>query len=177
MSGKKSAGKRKAPSSSTARNARARGSEDGVTRSESFDELCQKIECTKIDPGIAIEYADDATIHAVLGLPNSMAAQGNTPAASAAAFKAWFVGVVSAAHPQCRVPLLAGGFSDAHFEHLDIPEYNQVLGVLGSNAAIAWAHDCMVAVPPVSAGRFFGVSHKGRGFNQMDQFAIGPFRG
>ena len=75
-----------------------------------------------------------------------MVAQGPNPAASAAAFRAWFVGVVSAAHPQCRVPLLAGGFSDAHFEHLDIPEYDQVLNVLSSNAAVARANDCNFAL-------------------------------
>jgi hypothetical protein len=147
-------------------------------KGESFEELCQKIECTKIDPGIAIEYADDLAIHAVLGLPNSMVAQGPNPAASGTAFKAWFVAVVVTAHPQCRVPLLmTGGFSDAHFQHLDIPEYNQVLNVLSSNAAIAWANDCVLAIPPWSAGKFFGVSHKGRGFNQIDQITLGPFRG
>jgi hypothetical protein len=122
---------------------------------------------------IAVEYADDLAIHAVLGLPNSMVTQGNTPAASAAAFKAWFIKVVSAA----RVPLLAGGFSDAHFEHLDLGKYHQVLNVFSSNAAIAWANDCIVAVPPLSAGRFLGVSRIARGFNQIDQLPQGPFRG
>jgi hypothetical protein len=42
-----------------------------------------------------------------------------------------------------------------------------VLNVLSSNAAIAWANDCVLAIPPLSAGKFFGVSRKGRGVNAV----------
>lgn len=154
---------------------RASSSSPEQNQKETWESLVHKIKCSKEDPGIAIEYADDNTLHQVCALPNSLVPQGANAAASAVAFRTWMVEVITGICPNSAVPRTAGGFSDAHFQHLTLPEYAAVLNAFTGNTALPWNMDCLNQ--NFSAGRFFQVSHKGRGFNAMDEVQLGPFRG
>ncbi len=141
---------------------------------ESWETLVQKIECTEVDPGIAIEYADDAILHQILALPNSLLPQGVNASSSGVAFRAWIVGIITGIHPNSAVSLFAGGFSNAHFQHLTMPEYNAIINMIGGLAAVPWLNDCVIN--GLSAGRFICVTNGGRGFNAMDAIQVlGPF--
>ena len=58
--------------------------------------------------------------------------------------------------------LFAGGFSNAHFQHLTMPEYNAIINMIGGLAAVPWLNDCVIN--DLSAGRFICVTNGGRGF-------------
>jgi len=121
------------------------------------------------DPGLALEYGDDASIHAALGVTGSPVAQGATPAASAHALRAWVSATVfavrAAVGPQgAGVALLGGGFSDAHFHHLT--GANLAAIITAFTIPVAWAAGCQGL--GVSCGKLFFVTNEGTGSNQMN---------
>ena len=52
--------------------------------------VLKRISVTTNDPGICVEYSNDADIHAALQLPSSLVPAGATPALSALALRTWF---------------------------------------------------------------------------------------
>jgi hypothetical protein len=140
---------------------------------ESLEDLVQQIKCTKLDPGIAIVYADDYILHQILGLPNSPVAQGVTAVASGVAFRAWVVGIVAGIRPNSAVPLSTGGFSNSHFHRLTMPEYNAIVNSL---TVPSWQVDCLRN--GLSAGQFMCVYRRSRRSNAADVMeVVGPFLG
>ena len=129
----------------------------------------QAMVVTENDPGISIEWSDDAMLHACCGVPGSPVPQGATPAISAANMRAWFSALVNGIHPNAAV-----GGRAAFFHHLTMPEYNVVVTVLLSIAVnFAWGGALNAA--GLSAGRFYCVTAVGRGMNHADLLPLVPF--
>ncbi len=128
----------------------------------------QAMVVTENDPGIAIEWRDDATLHACCGVPGSPVPQGTMPAISAANIRCWFSALVNSIHPNS-----AGGGAE-FFDHLTLPEYHAVLIKLLAPAVSAIWLPRLFATD-LSAGRFYGVSATGRGSNHADVIPCVPF--
>ena len=128
----------------------------------------QAMVVTENDPGIAIEWRDDATLHACCGVPGSPVPQGTTPAISAANIRSWFSAIVNSIHPDAAV----GGGAE-FFDHLTFPEYNTVSNALHTPAVMEWYTPLKAA--GLSAGRFYGVTATESGMNHADVLRWVPF--
>ena len=128
----------------------------------------QAMVVTENDPGIAIEWSNDATLHACCGVPGSPVPQGATPAISAANMRAWFSALVNGIHPNAAV----GGGAE-FFHHLTMPEYTAVQNALYKPAVMVWYAPCVAT--GLSAGRFYCVTATGRGMNHADVVQCTPF--
>jgi len=142
-------------------------------RKESFKDVVQRMSTTADDPGIAIEYADDQTIHAGLQLAGSPIPPGINATASAAAFRAWIVGIITGIHAGCQVALLGGGHSDSHFDHLTHAEVLQCIMQVSLHSQ--WYRALDTANPPLSLGRWLDITAAGRGHCEMLHWRVCPF--
>nr|QUJ09343.1 crinkler 18 [Plasmopara viticola] len=140
-----------------------------------WNEAVQRMEVGGINhPGIAIGWADDATLHACLGITGAPVAQGANAAASGVALRAWFSGLVVAVHANSPAMLAGGIPSSEFFDHLSIAEYGVLANALNSIPInLVWGPALNAA--GVSAGRFFMVTHTGRGRNHAMHQVYVPF--
>ncbi|KAE9155693.1 hypothetical protein PF006_g386 [Phytophthora fragariae] len=97
-------------------------------------------------PGIAISWTDDATLHACLGVAGAPIPQEANAAASGAALRAWFSGLVVAANANCRVTLAGGIRSSEFVDHLSMTEFGDITQELHTDPII------MVWGPALHAG-------------------------
>ena len=131
------------------------------------------------DPGVAIDYGDNAAIHAALAVAGSPVPQGADPAASALAFRAWASATVFAvratAGPQgAGVALIGGGLSDAHFHHFTGANLAAIM-IAFNQPTLAWAYGCNGL--GLSCGKMFFVTNEGVGSNQVNSSHVNSFLG
>nr|QUJ09353.1 crinkler 29 [Plasmopara viticola] len=153
-----------------------------------WDKWVQRMEVgDENDPGIAINWADDAILHACLGVVGAPGvagapevaiapvAQGANAAASGAAIRAWFSGLVVAENVNSPVILAEGIRSSMLFHHLSLHEYGAIVDALLTDPiSLDWGHALRAA--GLSAGTFNMVTDGGRGKNEAMPQRFVPFR-
>jgi hypothetical protein len=141
--------------------------------------MCAEMKVKAEDPGIAICWADDATLHACLGVTGPGGAvvapvlQGADAAASGVALREWFSNLVVAVNGNSVAPLGQGIPSFMFFHHLTFAEYSDIVEQMHQRQMRAW----LTALDAVnlSAGKFVAVSHVGRGRNHATKQSFAPF--
>ncbi|KAE9047082.1 hypothetical protein PR002_g1243 [Phytophthora rubi] len=144
-------------------------------RDATWEESVQRMKVGDIGhPGIAISWADDATVHACLGVAGAPVPQGSNAAASGAALRAWFSGLVVAANANSPVTLAGGIRSSEFFDHLSIADYGAITQELQTDPImLVWGP--ALNAGGLSAGRFYMVTATGRGRNHAMPRGFVPF--
>ncbi|KAE8895340.1 hypothetical protein PF010_g94 [Phytophthora fragariae] len=146
-------------------------------RDATWDQLVQRMKVGDLGhPGIAISWADDAMLHACLGVAGAPIPQEANEVASGAALRAWFSGLVVAANANSPVTLARGIRSSEFFHHLSIVDYGAITDELHTDPSmLAWG--CALGASGVSAGRLYVVTASGRGRNHAMPLRFVPFMG
>ncbi|KAE9141145.1 hypothetical protein PF002_g699 [Phytophthora fragariae] len=143
-------------------------------RDATWDQLVQRMKVGDLGhPGIAISWADDATVHACLGVAGAPIPQEANEAASGAALRAWFSGLVVAANANSPVMLAEGIRSSEFFDHLSIDDYAVITRELQVAPMLVWG--LALQAGGVSVGRFYIVTASRRGRNHAMEQSYPPF--
>ncbi|KAE9015011.1 hypothetical protein PR003_g15833 [Phytophthora rubi] len=144
-------------------------------RDATWDQLVQRMKVGDLGhPGIAISWADDATVHACLGVAGAPIPQEANEAASGAALRAWFSGLVVAANANSRVMLAEGIRSSEFFDHLSFDDYGAITRELQA-APIMLDWGLALQAGGLSVGRFYIVTASRRGRNHAMEQSYPPF--
>ena len=124
------------------------------------------------ESGIAIGWADDATLHACLGVAHAPIAQGKDAAASGVALRAWFSGLVTRANAAAPVMIAPGVQSKECFHRLGGIEFAMIEDALGGGL-YSWTASLDAA--GLSAGRFYAIAGTEDGRLVATQIRFTPF--
>ncbi|KAE8976864.1 hypothetical protein PR003_g1966 [Phytophthora rubi] len=143
-------------------------------RDATWEESVQRMKVGDIGhPGIAISWADDQKLHACLGVAGAPVPQGENEAASGAALRAWFSGLVVAANANSPVMLAEGIRSSEFFDHLSIDDYAVITRELQVAPMLVWG--LALHTGGLSGGRFYIVTASRRGKNHATEQNYVPF--